>query len=138
MRSAPDTSPADRQPDQASYRKQAVACIVEKRDEGGGILFVLEDGRKFKSASAAASALLGGKAVNGWRFWSVQGAKPKVKEGGEKPEMQASKAKRLVYRVPNQKGIAEGQSRWFCRACMKGFVIGGDGQPEACPDGHRE
>ena len=33
----------------ASYRKQAHACMVEKADEGGGILFVLEDGRKFKS-----------------------------------------------------------------------------------------
>ena len=33
----------------ASYRKQARACMVEKAKEGGGILFVLEDGRKFKS-----------------------------------------------------------------------------------------
>ena len=121
----------------ASYRKQAHACMVEKRDEGGGFLFVLEDGRKFKSASSAASALMGGKAVNGWRFWSVQGTKPKAKEGGEKPETQAAKSKRLVYRVPNQKGVAEGQSRWFCRACMKGFVIVGGGQPEVCPEGHR-
>ena len=40
----------------ANYRKQAHACTVEKRDEGGGFLFVLEDGRKFKSASSAASA----------------------------------------------------------------------------------
>ena len=121
----------------ASYRKQAHACMVEKAEEGDGKVFVLEDGRKFKSASSAASALMGGKAVNGWRFWSVQGTKPKAKEGGEKPETQASKSKRLVYRVPNQKGIAEGQSRWFYRACMKGFVIGGDRQPEACPAGHR-
>ena len=112
--------------------------MVEKAEEGEGIRFVLEDGRKFKNPSSAASAVMGGKAVNGWRFWSVQGTKPQGKEGGrEKPETQASKAKRLIYRVPNQKGIAEGQSRWFCRACMKGFVIEGDGQPEACPEGHR-
>ena len=122
----------------ANYRKQAHACMVEKAEEGEGILFVLEDGRKFKSASAAASAVMGGKAVNGWRFWSVQDAEPQGKEGGgEKPETQAAKPKRLVYRVPNQKGIAEGQSRWFCRACMKGFVIEGGGQPEVCPEGHR-
>ena len=105
--------------------------MVENVEEGDGKVFVLEDGRKFKSASSAASAVMGGKAVNGWRFWSVQGAEPKGKEGGEKPETQASKSKRLVYRVPNQKGIAEGQSRWFCRACMKGFVASGGGQPEA-------
>ncbi len=121
----------------ANYRKQAHVCMVEKAEEGDGILFVLEDGRKFKSASSAASAVMSGKAVNGWRFWSIQGAEPKVKEGGERPETQAAKPKRLVYRVPNQKGIAEGQSRWFCRACMKGFAVEGDGQPEACPAGHR-
>ena len=122
----------------ANYRKQAHVCMAEKAEEGEAILFLLEDGKRYKSASSAASAVMGGKAVNGWRFWSVQGTEPKAKEGGrEKPETQAAKSKRLVYRVPNQKGIAEGQSRWFCRACMKGFVIGGDRQPEACPAGHR-
>ena len=121
----------------ANYRKQAHACMVEKTEEGDGVLFVLEDGRKFKSLSSAARAVMGGKAVSGWRFWSVQGRESKARGGGEKPEAQAATAKRLVYRVPNQKGIAEGQSRWFCRACMKGFVIEGDRQPEACPAGHR-
>ena len=121
----------------ANYRKQTHVCMVEKAEEGDGVLFVLEDGRKFKSLSSAARAVMGGKAVNGWRFWSVQGREPKAREGGERPEAQAATAKRLVYRVPNQKGIAEGQSRWFCRACMKGFVIEGGGQPEACPAGHR-
>ena len=43
----------------ASYRKQAHACMVERAEEGEGILFVLEDGRKFKSASSAASAVMG-------------------------------------------------------------------------------
>ena len=89
----------------ANYRKQAVACMVEKADEGGGILFVLEDGRKFKSASSAASAVMAGKAVNGWRLWSVQGTKPKAKEGGgEKPEMQASKSKRLSTASRTRRG----------------------------------
>ena len=121
----------------ANYRKQAVACKVEKREEGDKLAFVLEDGKRYRSPSSAASAVMGGKAVNGWRFWSVEGAEPKAQEGGEKPETQASKSKRLVYRVPNQKGIAEGQSRWFCRACMKGFVASGGGQPGVCPEGHR-
>ena len=121
----------------ASYRKQAHVCMVEKPEEGEGNVFVLEDGRKFKSLSSAASAVMGGKAANGWRFWSVEGTEPKAREGGDEPEARAVKAKRLVYRVPNQKGIAEGQSRWFCRACMKGFVVEGGGQPEICPEGHR-
>ncbi len=121
----------------ANYRKQAHVCTVERVEEGGKLAFVLEDGKRYKSPSSAASAVMGGKAVNGWRFWSVEGAEPKARQGGEKPKTQAATAKRLVYRVPNQKGIAEGQSRWFCRACMKGFVAEGDQQPEVCPEGHR-
>ena len=121
----------------ANYKKQAHVCAVEKAEEGSKAAFVLENGKRYKSPSSAASAVMGGKAVNGWRFWSVEGAAPKAREGGERPDTQAVKAKRLVYRVPNQKGIAEGQSRWFCRACMKGFVAEGDGQPEVCPEGHR-
>ena len=122
----------------ASYRRQAHVCTVERAEEGGKLAFVLGDGRRFKSPSSAGSAVMGGKAVNGWRFWSVEGAEPKAREGGERPKTQAVKTGGLVYRVPNQKGIAEGQSRWFCRACMKGFVVEGGGQPEACPEGHRE
>ena len=47
----------------ANYRKQAVACMVEKRDEGGKLAFVLEDGKRYRSPSSAASAIMGGKAV---------------------------------------------------------------------------
>ena len=57
-------------------------------------LFVLEDGRKFKSASSAASAVMGGKAVNGWRFWSVQGAEPR----------QRKEARSLKRRPQSQRG----------------------------------
>ena len=39
--------------------------MVEKAEEGGKLAFVLEDGKRYKSASSAASALMGGKAVNG-------------------------------------------------------------------------
>ena len=108
----------------ANYRRQAHACMVEKAEEGGGIRFVLEDGRKFKSPSSAASAVMGGSGRQRLALLvRPRHRSRRVQEGGrEKPETQAAKSKRLVYRVPNQKGIAEGQSRWFCRACMKGFV----------------
>ena len=70
----------------ASSRKQAHVCMVERAEEGEGTLLILEDGRKFKSLSSAASAVMGGRAVNGWRFWSVEGARSRrIREGGEKP-----------------------------------------------------
>ena len=46
------------------------------RGEDGKTRYRLADGREFKSPSAAASAVMGGVAANGWRFWSLQGDTP--------------------------------------------------------------
>ncbi len=53
--------------------------------EDGKVRVQLADGREFKSPSAAGSAVMGGTACNGWRFWSVaeeqanaKAAKPKA------------------------------------------------------------
>jgi len=40
-----------------------------------GIRYRLDDGRKFKSPSAAGSAVMGGKACNGWS----SGASPRLR-----------------------------------------------------------
>lgn len=37
----------------------------------GKACYRLSDGREFPSPSAAGSAVMGGIACNGWRFWSV-------------------------------------------------------------------
>jgi hypothetical protein len=41
-------------------------------------MYRLEDGREFRSPSSAASAVMGGTAANGWRFWSLEGDTPQV------------------------------------------------------------
>jgi hypothetical protein len=46
---------------------------VVKTDDG--IRYRLDDGRKFKSPSAAGSAVMGGKACNGWS----SGASPRLR-----------------------------------------------------------
>ena len=46
------------------------------------------------------------------------------------------KARKLIYKAPNQQGIAQGKTRWFCVACMKGFIADGTEPPAACPEGH--
>lgn len=43
------------------------------RDDEGKARFRLEDGREFKSPSAAGSAVMGGVACNGWRFGRCRG-----------------------------------------------------------------
>src|SRR5688572_32775655 len=75
----------------ANYKKQTFVCTVEA--EGEGLAFVLEDGSRHKSPSAAGSKVMGGGAVNGWRFWSVEGAAPAKAPKPEKPAKPAKVAK---------------------------------------------
>ena len=42
---------------------------------------------------------------------------------------------RQIKRVPNQKGVEEGKTRWFCSACMAGFQEETGITPATCPQG---
>src|SRR5688572_15036373 len=116
------------------YKQQEYLCNVEAGGEDK-LAFVLEDGRGFKSPSSAASALMEGKAVNGWLFWSLAGQAPAAQ--APRFEHKKSALTRVIYRMPNQKGVAEGKERWYCNGCKKAFVVDADAQPESCPGGHR-
>jgi hypothetical protein len=119
----------------ATYKKQTYTCTVEAGENGEGIAFVLEDGKRFKSPSSAAMAIIGG-AANGWRFFSVEtagtGAPPTNPKGQKSSKAKASK---LFKKLPPN-GLEEGQHRIFCTACQKSFITT-DAEPEACPEGHR-
>ena len=39
-------------------------------------------------------------------------------------------------RVPNQKGVGEGEVRLYCDPCQKSFTTPADQLPESCPEGH--
>jgi hypothetical protein len=57
------------------YHKQDRTCETHL-DENGKLYFRLDDGRAFKSPSAAGTAVTG-HACDGWHFWSIAGeAKP--------------------------------------------------------------
>ena len=47
------------------------------------------------------------------------------------------RSRKLITRVPNQQGIEEGKTRFWCSACMKSFIGDAGEVPEACPEGHR-
>jgi hypothetical protein len=125
----------------ANYKKQTYVCSVEAAKGGEGVAYVLEDGSRHKSPSAAAMKVMGGKAVNGWRFWSLEGEEPAptAADRPEKPakEPKPKKSRKLIYRSPNQQRVAEGKTRWFCTACMKSFVVDGSQEPQVCAEGHR-
>jgi hypothetical protein len=112
---------------EGTYRQQGYECRVEVRDEKR--FYILEDAREFKSPSAAASALMGGKAVNGWLFWT------KVDETIG-PTSPASPKGKLIRKLPNQQGMQAGKTRYWCCGCMKSFIGDTAELPEACPAGH--
>jgi hypothetical protein len=122
----------------ANYKKQTYVCTVEAGENGEGVAFVLEDGSRHKSPSAAGSKVMGGKAVNGWRFWSLEGDAPTAVEAKpDRAPRKSGRARKLIYRVPNQQGTPEGKAKFFCAACMRGFLVDAGEQPHVCPEGHR-
>jgi hypothetical protein len=125
----------------ANYRKTRYVATVEAGEEEGSLLFVLEDGSKHKSASAAGSKVMGGKAVNGWKFWTIEGDEPAPAPETPKAEKKGrsgkKKATKTFFRAPSQATAPEGTTGYFCSACMKAFYVEGTEEPEACPEGHR-
>ena len=61
----------------ARYKKQDHRCEVVKGEEGT-VAFRVK-GKEYGSPSAAGSAVMGGTACNGWRFWSLEGDLPAAK-----------------------------------------------------------
>lgn len=115
---------------------EAVEGGIKLTDVGEG-LGVFDLDTVYKSVSAAGSAVMGGIACNGWRFWSVQDGEVLQPEGSEVPERtEKPKNAKLLRKVPNQQGVPEGSIRFFCNACMKSHVVEGATVPVACPEGH--
>jgi hypothetical protein len=128
------------------YHKQSYSCEVVENAEGK-IRYRLQDGREFKSPSAAGMAITG-HACDGWVFWSVQteeNATPaaeviQVTEPATEPTpvtIKTDPKKTGVFLVPNQKGVPEGQIRWFCRDCGKSFITSAVEIPGICPAKHQ-
>ncbi len=118
----------------ARYHKQAYTCEVVE-GEGGKVHYSLPDGREFKSASAAGTAVTG-QSCNGWAFWSLEMSEdtPQQQEVIEDTEP-TGEVTTGIYKLPNQKGAPEGQTRWYCRACKQGFLVPSGETPTACPTG---
>ena len=130
------------------YHKQSYTCEVVENAEGK-LMYRLQDGWEFKSPSAAGMAITR-HACDGWKFWSLQTqetatpAQPETKEQPveQTPEpaqtaCQERPKKTGVFLVPNQKGVPEGQIRWFCRDCGKSFITSAVEIPGICPTKHQ-
>ena len=91
----------------ADYEVEVVA------GEPGKTRYRFADGQEFKSPSAAGSAVMGGIACNGWRFWSLEGetAAPAAKPSPKRAQAAAQTAQ-----------AAAGKARPRCARCGKQFV----------------
>jgi len=108
------------------------AEVVEGKD---GILYRLADEREFKSPSSAGSAIMGGTACNGWRFWSLAEADGKPKEAPKKTSRRKAKTFEELPRVDDQ---PEDEARYYCEPCADGFALPAtDTAPKECPKGHK-
>jgi hypothetical protein len=108
----------------ARYKKQEHTAEVVKTEDG--IRYRLPDGREFKSPSSAGSAVMGGNACNGWRFWSIAGEEQT--KAPKKPR-KASAKKQTFERLED--------GRYFCNACMEPFTAPNGVEPIGCPQGHQ-
>ena len=123
----------------ANYKKAPYVCVVEAGNEGKLQYRVEGIDKVFASPSSAGMAVMDGKAVNGWRFWSLEGEAKPASEDPASPKPARTKkgsGKKTIRRIPRPAGMSEDQSRWFCSACMKAFTVEGNDPPAACPENH--
>ena len=111
----------------ARYKGQQHSAEVAQTEDG--VRYRLEDGREFTSLSAAGSALMAGKACNGWRFWSLAGEET-AKQPGKTSKRRKDGGSGLFSRLED--------GRFFCSACQDAFSAPEGIEPERCPQGHRE
>lgn len=114
----------------AKYKGETHEAEVVETTEG--VRYRLADGRDFTSPSSAGSAVMGGTACNGWRFWSVAGQEPKAKPTKASTRASKKAAKKngngLISRLED--------GRYFCSACQEAFDAPKDVEPQGCPRGH--
>ena len=129
----------------AKYKKEEHRATVIAGEEEK-LNYRLVDGREFKSLSSAGTAITN-KACNGWTFWSVEPEdaltepqEPETQrernETSEETETGDQTPKPVFRRVPNQKGVGEGEVRLYCDTCQKSFTEPVGEPAEQSPEGH--
>ncbi len=120
----------------ARYKGETYKCSVIDSPEG--IRYqVLGQGKTaiHKSPSSAGSAIMGGSACNGWRFWSIEGQEPAPKTRGRKAKKTSEDgAKPATFENVAEPEEADG--RFWCNCCADGFSAPAGVEPIGCPKGH--
>jgi hypothetical protein len=130
------------------HKGKTAVCLVEAGEEGGVVFRLEGESKTYKSLSSAATTITKG-AVNGWKFWTVEGQETakverpaktsKAKNTAAKPassmRQRSKAAHKIVRQHENQDDVPEGQARYWCDGCMESFLA--FEEPTQCPNGHR-
>ena len=108
------------------HKKQEYTCEVVKTKDG--LRYRLKDGKEFSSPSSAGREITGGVAVNGWRFWSIEGtlperkakAEPKAKTAKKAPAKKAAKGKKAAKKGKSARAATKGDA-YGCGVCPETF-----------------
>jgi hypothetical protein len=122
----------------ARYKKVEHRVLV-LGDKDAGFGFELDNDKIFKSLSSAGSAIMGGTACNGWRFFTPEGELPEAKVPSEPtPTAKAAKTRKvkLIRKMKVQTEVPEGQVKYFCSGCQGAFLHASGEEPTHCPEGH--
>jgi hypothetical protein len=107
----------------ARYKKQDRTCEVVEIAEG--LRYRLDDGTEHRSPSSAGKEITGGVAVNGWRFWSLDGDPKPRKARGEKAKTSAGKStKRAPAKRATKSAGKKAAKKKVARAATKGDAYG--------------
>jgi hypothetical protein len=123
----------------ARYKKKDYRCEVVTGEDGK--LAYRTGGKEYESPSGAGSAVMGGQACNGWRFWTVEGeqqprtkatttrtaakkAAPKAKAKQEPKAKRGSKRARKVAGGANGAEPASEPKPVHCGVCDQPFPNG--------------
>lgn len=107
----------------ARHKGKEHTCEVVKTKDG--LRYRLKDGKEFNSPSSAGREITGGVAVNGWRFWSLEGDRKSKKAKAEKhkkaPTKKAVKSKRKRVAKKKVAKAAAKADAYGCGACGETF-----------------
>ncbi len=86
----------------ARHKGKEHRCEVLAGEEGR-VRYRLEDGREYRTPSGAGSAVMGGVACNGWRFWSVAAGEQGVKAEARRAKVATKERIKTVRSLPGRK-----------------------------------
>lgn len=107
----------------ARHKGTEHTCEVVKTKDGPR--YRLRNGKEFSSPSSAGMHITGGVAVNGWRFWSLDGDLKPPSANSEKPKKaRARKTAKNKRKKAAKKKVARAAAKgvsYGCGACGKTF-----------------